>query len=483
MKKIALILLLTMVTVLAAEAHKYGHGHSKFTISYQTFYNELSPYGDWVFTPDYGYVWRPYFEYPEAFRPYASNGHWVNTIYGWTWVSDYRWGWATFHYGRWDFDNYLGWVWIPGYEWAPAWVSWGSYGDYWGWAPLGPNINVQVSIGWYAPSPWWTFVPRGHFCSDNWNRYIYDRPVYVNNITHITNVYVDNSNNSNNWYYGPRVNDVEKYTGKRVRSMEVVDSQRPDRTGVTNNRLSVYRPAVEKGSKESRPSEYRNVEQVRKERGTVVTTNPRSVNPGENRTRDNRNVSATTNRSSENHTSTVQPATRAVTGSSNRTSDYGTKGSSGNTRITTGASTKNDSRNSAVTGENRVEPRTGNNRQVQAETRRENPVQAKNQEVITRNASANVSTRVEERVNNRTRNTEPARGNAGSSVSRKTEDRQAATVQPDRKTETRAAAPERSVRVENSRKAESSGENTSRTEEVKYDSKPERSSGVNPARR
>ena len=483
MKKIALILLLTMVTVLAAEAHKYGHGHSKFTISYQTFYNELSPYGDWVFTPDYGYVWRPYFEYPDAFRPYASNGHWVNTSYGWTWVSDYRWGWATFHYGRWDFDNYLGWVWIPGYEWAPAWVSWGSYGDYWGWAPLGPNINVQVSVGWYAPSPWWTFVPRGHFCSDNWNRYIYDRPVYVNNITHITNVYVDNSNNSNNWYYGPRVNDVEKYTGKRVRSMEVVDSQRPDRTGVTDNRLSVYRPAVEKGGKESRPSEYRNVEQVRKERGTVVTTNPRSVNPGENRTRETATVSGTSNRITENRTSGVNTTTRVEHGSSARTSETRNTGTTGNTKVTPAAPGKTDTRNGTVARETGVAPRAGNTPRVQSGTGKETPSTARNQEVTNRNTPAKVSAKVEERLNTRIGNTEPTRDYDRSAVSRKTEQRPAATVQPDRKTETRAAAPERSVRVESSRKTESPGENSSKTEEVKRDSKPERSSGVNPARR
>jgi hypothetical protein len=75
MKKIALILLLTMVTLFSAEAHKYKNAH--VTISIQTFYNELSPYGDWIYSSDFGYVWRPYFDYPEAFRPYSSNGNWV----------------------------------------------------------------------------------------------------------------------------------------------------------------------------------------------------------------------------------------------------------------------------------------------------------------------------------------------------------------------------------------------------------------------
>src|SRR4051812_8663529 len=83
----------------------------------QVFYDELSPYGTWVYDPDYGNIWVPDVE--EDFQPYATRGYWALTSYGNTWVSDYDWGWAPFHYGRWRFDNYYGWTWIPGYEWAP----------------------------------------------------------------------------------------------------------------------------------------------------------------------------------------------------------------------------------------------------------------------------------------------------------------------------------------------------------------------------
>ncbi|MGI6343217.1 MAG: hypothetical protein ACOXZ9_09630 [Bacteroidales bacterium] len=37
-----------------AQAQRMGGG-----ITFQTFYNDLSPYGDWIYTHDYGYVWRP----------------------------------------------------------------------------------------------------------------------------------------------------------------------------------------------------------------------------------------------------------------------------------------------------------------------------------------------------------------------------------------------------------------------------------------
>ena len=118
-------------------------------VSYQTFYDNLSPYGQWIDYPNYGYVWQP--SVGSDFRPYGTNGHWVYTDMGWTWASDYSWGWATFHYGRWFYDNTYGWLWVPGYDWAPAWVSWRSSNDYYGWAPLMPNISFGISFGSYNP--------------------------------------------------------------------------------------------------------------------------------------------------------------------------------------------------------------------------------------------------------------------------------------------------------------------------------------------
>ena len=82
------------------------------------FYNELEPYGLWVTFRPYGYVWVPrYVGY--NWRPY-SQGHWVWTDYGWTWVSVERWGWIAFHYGRWGWDRRLGWFWVPDTVWGPG---------------------------------------------------------------------------------------------------------------------------------------------------------------------------------------------------------------------------------------------------------------------------------------------------------------------------------------------------------------------------
>ena len=99
---------------------QYDQGYSQpgaiqpgYDVPVESFYDELAPYGQWRQYPGYGNAWVP--NAGPGFQPYASNGHWVMTEYGNTWVSDYDWGWAPFHYGRWIYDPaYGGWLWIPG---------------------------------------------------------------------------------------------------------------------------------------------------------------------------------------------------------------------------------------------------------------------------------------------------------------------------------------------------------------------------------
>ena len=54
------------------------------------------------------------------FTPYYTGGHWVLTEFGWTWVSDWSWGWAPFHYGRWIIVSGYGWCWVPGSDVGPG---------------------------------------------------------------------------------------------------------------------------------------------------------------------------------------------------------------------------------------------------------------------------------------------------------------------------------------------------------------------------
>ncbi|HEY5408816.1 MAG TPA: DUF6600 domain-containing protein, partial [Ginsengibacter sp.] len=58
-------------------------------VTYQTFYDGLSPYGTWMDYPEYGHVWSPGMD--GDFRPYDTNGHWAYTNDGWAWASDYAW--------------------------------------------------------------------------------------------------------------------------------------------------------------------------------------------------------------------------------------------------------------------------------------------------------------------------------------------------------------------------------------------------------
>src|ERR1700682_2804413 len=53
-------------------------------VTYQSFYDQLSPYGNWINYPGYGYVWMP--NAGPDFRPYATNGNWIYTDAGWTWA-------------------------------------------------------------------------------------------------------------------------------------------------------------------------------------------------------------------------------------------------------------------------------------------------------------------------------------------------------------------------------------------------------------
>jgi hypothetical protein len=215
-----------------------------YYISDQDFYDNLSPYGVWVYDPQYGDMWVP--DVDENFRPYATRGYWVLTEYGNTWVSDYPWGWATFHYGRWVFDDYYGWAWIPGYEWAPAWVSWRQTAGYYGWAPLTPNISIDISFGggYTIPDNYWVFAPQTYINSPRIYDYYVPHTRVVNiirNTTVINNVY---SRDNRRYIAGPRMQDIERVTRTRPRIYNINDANKPGAVNIRNKTVNIYRPAV-----------------------------------------------------------------------------------------------------------------------------------------------------------------------------------------------------------------------------------------------
>src|SRR5664279_1325832 len=138
------------------------------SVSIGAFYDELSPYGEWV-DCTYGECWVPS-GVGAGWQPY-TNGQWIYTRYGWTWVSSDPWGANPYHYGTWALIARHGWVWVPGTVWAPAWVTWSYSDSYVGWAPMPPTVAFG-SAG-YSGRPvvvneaQYVFVPTNRFVGTN----------------------------------------------------------------------------------------------------------------------------------------------------------------------------------------------------------------------------------------------------------------------------------------------------------------------------
>lgn len=227
--------------------------------SYQVFYDNLSPYGDWINDPDYGYVWAP--NVSPGFTPYSTNGYWLSTDDGWTWVSNYSWGWAPFHYGRWYYDSYYGWLWVPGNEWAPAWVVWRSAPEYYGWAPLGPGVSVDYGYSdrYTIPNNYWRFVRDRDFGRRDMNDY-YVSPSnngqLINNSRVVNNFREDKTRNVR-YNGGPDRNELEQRVGKKIAPVPVTEGIHPGET-IGDGRYQIYKPRVQQNnSNGSRPAPSR----------------------------------------------------------------------------------------------------------------------------------------------------------------------------------------------------------------------------------
>ncbi len=213
-------------------------------VSYQSFYDQLSPYGNWINYPGYGYVWMP--NAGPDFRPYSTNGNWIYTDAGWTWASNYSWGWAPFHYGRWFYEDGYGWMWMPGNEWAPAWVSWRGSGDYYGWAPIGPRISVDAALNSYTPPAYyWNFVPRQYIGNPGWHNYNVElnRNVTIINNTTIINNYSGTNRSRYAYAPGPDPNEVRRISGNNFTPVQLREANTPGER-VSGSQYMIYQPRV-----------------------------------------------------------------------------------------------------------------------------------------------------------------------------------------------------------------------------------------------
>jgi hypothetical protein len=282
-------------------------------VSYQSFYDDLSPYGNWINYPGYGYVWTP--DAGPDFMPYNTNGNWIYTDAGWTWASDYAWGWAPFHYGRWFYENSYGWMWVPGNEWAPAWVSWRGGGDYYGWAPLGPDVSVDVALGSYnPPMNYWNFVPSRYMGNPQWHNY------YVNqsrNVTIINNTTIINNYSGTNraryaYAPGPDPNEVRRVSGANIRPVQIREASTPG-SRISGNQYNIYRPRVDatpssRADASARPAPAR-VQPLRNVR-PQVQPNPNNNRPATQPPAQNPNPRPSTQPAVQNPNNNPRPSTQ-----------------------------------------------------------------------------------------------------------------------------------------------------------------------------
>jgi hypothetical protein len=239
--------------------------------SFQTFYDGLAPQGTWMQSSDFGYVWQPAVNDPN-WAPY-TNGHWVYTNVGWTWVSDEPWGWATYHYGRWVNLDGTGWCWVPGYTWAPAWVSWRYGAGYCGWAPLPPasfvgidygGDDVQVSAVFHIGGDcdsyygigagWYHFVPVNYLGAPNYRGHYanrHDNYAIINGTTNVTNLNViRNGAGSGPGGFaqvtngGPSLAQVNAVAAAPVQQVRLTGASQPGATLLANNSLALFAPRV-----------------------------------------------------------------------------------------------------------------------------------------------------------------------------------------------------------------------------------------------
>src|ERR1700704_756397 len=212
----------------AVQPQRPAPANERPTGSYSTFYTKLEPHGDWRETSDYGYVWQPREAQSRNWRPY-TNGHWVYTDVGWTWVSEEPFGWATYHYGRWTRLRNIGWVWVPGDEWGAAWVSWRESNDYVGWAPLPPEARFDRgtgihnwSDGYYDVGPdQYCFVETKQFGAPRLESAVVpsERNVtIVNQTTNVTNITYNNTTIVNQ---GPSYDEIRAQTQQPIERLRL----------------------------------------------------------------------------------------------------------------------------------------------------------------------------------------------------------------------------------------------------------------------
>jgi len=234
-------------------------------VSYNTFHESLSPYGNWVQLEPYGWCWQPtVVTVNPNWRPYCDGGQWLWTDVGWYWQSSYSWGWAPFHYGRWHRNTRVGWVWTPGADWGPAWVSWRWTDAHCGWAPLPPECrwsagigfswfsgNTAVSVGFGLWDDCWYATSWNRFCDPGlprWGLQRHQVTPFVRNsriaVGGDNSVNIVGNNNTVIVNNGIPRDQVQRHTRDEIRKHAIADAPNPAAAARAAGGISPARPQV-----------------------------------------------------------------------------------------------------------------------------------------------------------------------------------------------------------------------------------------------
>ena len=108
---------------------------------------DLNYYGNFFMANGYGYVWQPYgfANSMVGFDPYSMGAWLYSPGLGYSFASQYPWGWLPYHYGSWAFlGGGVGWAWVPG----------GGYNNGWYYNRFQPTPTVaRAPAGWTAATP------------------------------------------------------------------------------------------------------------------------------------------------------------------------------------------------------------------------------------------------------------------------------------------------------------------------------------------
>jgi hypothetical protein len=215
-----------------------------------------------------GYRWRPY-----------SDGHWLWTDYGWTWISDQEWGDIPFHYGRWGWDEEIGWFWVPGTVWGPAWVTWRSNDQYMGWAPLPPGVEFRAGMNFNSlsidiPFNFWVFIQGQHLQDRDLNPFVlpFERNRTIVGFTSMqNNIYTRNDRVVNE---GFGLDLIRRITGRDVPKYALRDAPQPGPMRVVGQEVQMFRPSIRQNPA-AKPSVFLNRDQARQDLAPAKIFAPR----------------------------------------------------------------------------------------------------------------------------------------------------------------------------------------------------------------